>query len=898
MQFVGRSEQRQRITQLASAAHEGALLVVAGHGMGKSWLLEVAQAESATPCVLIHSMSSEASWPLSGYFRVVGVICDALGIDPSGIPSSPLGHLGTHSDAAVAGINHYALARELPAALRAASAVPLLVLIDDIDRMDSDSQKVLGFTVDAIAGTGLRLVVTAAATRLTALAGFAQLRLDPLSTTECRELAMALAGPSSDAGTVHFLAVTAAGSPGVVEESLRSLVPPQIQGRDPLVLPLRTKAVGSAAIEASLVALSPEERAMLAMLSLGPFTSAFTVESGNDTDALESLLSSGLIVQRSHRLSVGEPGMRSHLYWSMLPRLRRELHLAMAEAHRIVEPPLLLWHTSFARADDDDVAALLAAAAQLAGSGNSVAAIEFAERALFIARSIGDHVHSVLDVATAFLGRMEFMFAARYLGMARREATTPEHSIRLTSLRVNIEYAMTNTVLANDVDAAVSLFSANNPEATVELLATASAFHAERWEVAEARRYLDWAGDLAREHALQPIESLHAVEMLLQSLDGVPPGTTPPPEELVRSVSTSSPIQLIMLGEALMYREEYARARHLFTIVLNHPRQPPLLWLESALVGLAINEIRSGSFHRARAAIEQWLALAPVETTERSSRMALRAWYLRSSGAVEDSDILFDRCLKQLSRQNHSAVAATIFTLRGTFAVVDGNYDAAARLLDSADVVGHRLTNPALLRHQVSLVEAYVATGRMSEARAVVERLQERAVSHPSRWITLALARGRALVAPDSEKLAAFGIALDAFDANDSAYELGLLLTNLAAAQAWLGFGPESERSYTAARNALGNAGAYAWVTRSTPDDAESLPSGSPTSSPVHPSPSAWDGFTHEELLIIEKIRQGYRNKEIAASMYISLRTVELRLTTIYRKVGARSRSHLAALLQ
>jgi DNA-binding NarL/FixJ family response regulator len=44
-------------------------------------------------------------------------------------------------------------------------------------------------------------------------------------------------------------------------------------------------------------------------------------------------------------------------------------------------------------------------------------------------------------------------------------------------------------------------------------------------------------------------------------------------------------------------------------------------------------------------------------------------------------------------------------------------------------------------------------------------------------------------------------------------------------------------------------------------------------------------------------VREGYRNKEIAAALFISLRTVELRLTHIYRKVGARSRSHLAALL-
>ncbi|MEB0222366.1 helix-turn-helix transcriptional regulator, partial [Pseudomonas sp. AB12(2023)] len=48
---------------------------------------------------------------------------------------------------------------------------------------------------------------------------------------------------------------------------------------------------------------------------------------------------------------------------------------------------------------------------------------------------------------------------------------------------------------------------------------------------------------------------------------------------------------------------------------------------------------------------------------------------------------------------------------------------------------------------------------------------------------------------------------------------------------------------------------------------------------------------------VAELVQQGKRNKEIAAELFVSLRTVEVRLTRTYNKLGAKSRSHLIALL-
>jgi DNA-binding NarL/FixJ family response regulator len=48
---------------------------------------------------------------------------------------------------------------------------------------------------------------------------------------------------------------------------------------------------------------------------------------------------------------------------------------------------------------------------------------------------------------------------------------------------------------------------------------------------------------------------------------------------------------------------------------------------------------------------------------------------------------------------------------------------------------------------------------------------------------------------------------------------------------------------------------------------------------------------------VVQLVRRGLRNKEIARELFVSLRTVEVRLTRIYHRVGVTSRAHLIAQL-
>lgn len=73
-----------------------------------------------------------------------------------------------------------------------------------------------------------------------------------------------------------------------------------------------------------------------------------------------------------------------------------------------------------------------------------------------------------------------------------------------------------------------------------------------------------------------------------------------------------------------------------------------------------------------------------------------------------------------------------------------------------------------------------------------------------------------------------------------------------------------------------------------------------PDATAAAPAPSASIRdvrLTVEENEVAAMVGQGMRNREIAAALYISLRTAEMRLTAIYRKLGVSSRAHLVAKL-
>jgi DNA-binding NarL/FixJ family response regulator len=58
--------------------------------------------------------------------------------------------------------------------------------------------------------------------------------------------------------------------------------------------------------------------------------------------------------------------------------------------------------------------------------------------------------------------------------------------------------------------------------------------------------------------------------------------------------------------------------------------------------------------------------------------------------------------------------------------------------------------------------------------------------------------------------------------------------------------------------------------------------------------PSAGDGLTPTEQQIAELVAEGRSNKEVAAALFVTVKTVEANLSKVYAKLGIRSRAALA----
>jgi DNA-binding CsgD family transcriptional regulator len=187
--------------------------------------------------------------------------------------------------------------------------------------------------------------------------------------------------------------------------------------------------------------------------------------------------------------------------------------------------------------------------------------------------------------------------------------------------------------------------------------------------------------------------------------------------------------------------------------------------------------------------------------------------------------------------------------------------------------------------------EALVATGDVGRAREVIDLYEQRA-HIAKKALTLAPARRcRALVAEAEGDLTVAAAALE-----DALAQHDRVAMPFSRARTLLVLGRIRRRvgERRAARQALDEAlavfeelGAPRWVERAR-DELGRVPSRRAV---------ATDALTPTEERVAELVADGQTNKEVAQALFLSEKTVEANLTRIYRKLGVRSRTGLAARL-
>lgn len=276
-----------------------------------------------------------------------------------------------------------------------------------------------------------------------------------------------------------------------------------------------------------------------------------------------------------------------------------------------------------------------------------------------------------------------------------------------------------------------------------------------------------------------------------------------------------------------------------------------------------------------------WYALALAETAGGS--FARAASYARRSAQASEEEgdhVFLSRSLYALGRVQLVAgdVANALETLR--------RVQSGERAQSTVD--------PSMLRWHEELAEALLANDAPEEAaalladvRPVAERLGRATVLLGcDRAYALYLAasgnveEATRLLTETAERFAVAGLPLDR----------GRTLIALARVE-------RRRRRRSAAQNALHAAAAVFERAGASPWLALATETPSRTAEPAPAGGGAPSSLTDAELRLALLVRQGASNQEAAAKLYLSVKTVEARLTRIYQKLEVRSRAQLATAL-
>lgn len=148
------------------------------------------------------------------------------------------------------------------------------------------------------------------------------------------------------------------------------------------------------------------------------------------------------------------------------------------------------------------------------------------------------------------------------------------------------------------------------------------------------------------------------------------------------------------------------------------------------------------------------------------------------------------------------------------------------------------------------------------------------------------------MLADGEQSLQLFRKALDLQSPREPMFERARTLLCYAERLSALGRWHDAREAMFRAKILFDEAGADAWTHRV---DCMVINERPEPARANNASPAMLVLADHEKALA-KMVARGMRNKEIAATLFVSVRTVEVRLTAIYRKLGVESRAQLTAL--
>jgi DNA-binding CsgD family transcriptional regulator len=899
--LVGREEECAAIDRLleASAGGESSSLVLRGEaGIGKTALLSYAAERSRERTVLgiagVEAESDLGFAGLEGLLRPITAKLDQL-------PRAQADALSAALGLAPSGGSDRLLVSAAALSLLAAAAEdqPVLCLVDDLQFLDVASVEALLFSARRLGAepVAMLFVVREGAGREVATPGLPEVMLGPLATDAAARLLEASA-PAAARLVREWLLAQAAGNPLALLELPKGLSPQQLQGRAALPETTRMTTGLRTAFVQRVKRLPAETQAALLIAALDDRDEVATVmrasgEAGLPADALDAAERDGLLRIADGAVEFRHPLVRSALLASSTHSQRRAGHAALAAAliadH---DADRRVWHQALASASaDEEVAAALEASARRYESraGHASAATAFA-RAAELSGSDDNRMRRLAAGAQAAWAAAQPDQARDLIG--RVLPLAPEGlRAELLYLRGVIE------ARTGDLRGAMAVL--------VEAAETSESPSLALDALSEATEAANYAGEFAqsaeigaRAGAIEPHDEIDRFRVsALTGMAAELAGDYERSERLVReAIQRAEQLQdpgalvwaslLATMGltggnfaDGLPQSSRavaIARERGLLSML------PLALWAQAnALVGL-------GRFNLARSAAEEGIRLASDFGHRSGASWNLTVVALLDSlrGDESAAHSHVDEAVQLAAIGGGTLILAHTEWMLGLLDLTLGRpEEATERFLLLTAIERPEYDSLVGLWSIPDLIEAAARSGRLDETAERLDRYKRWVQYSPSAPRRSVLARCRALEG-DGDVREHFEAAL----APDGFVSPFLMARTELLYGEWL----RRQRQRREARPHLRRAadlfrqvGTTPWEERA---EAELRATGEKAR---ERDPSTLDQLTPQELQIAGLVASGMTNRQIAAQLYLSPRTIDYHLRKVFSKVGVASRTEL-----
>lgn len=833
----GRAKEQAAIRDLldrARAGTGGALVLRGEPGIGKTALLDDAAATTGVRVLRTAGVEPEQDLGHAATHRLLRPILD----DVDDLPPAQADALNT-----VFGRSRGPTPDRFLVALAMltllSDAAPVICVVDDAHWIDQPSLDALAFVARRLDAEPIALLIATRTDDRRSLAGLPELPLAGLD----RASALALLSERDIGSDADVLLRTAAGNP----LALRELRPGPLGEPLPLVDRLQ---------EAFLDQLRgyDDEARRLLLLVAADGTGDLAVLRRAAGRSLEDLAD---VVSR-------HPLVRSAVYHGATPAERRAAHRALAD---VLDDDRRAWHLGQAAdGPDETIAAELERAAERAirRAGPAAAASAYA-RAAELSPADADRARRLGAAAAASWQAGDAVRAIRQLDLAEQHGHTDRLLRALIELRAGnppdalrlLRPVMSEALQAHPVEWLVLFGEASYHAADVDA-----------WTL---------LGDTLEQLPMDGPDQ--ALLRLARAVNRVRRGVPDQVPDNAAFDDLTDPVGLCWAGGMLFGTGDIERGRWLRKRAMQRAyavgATGTLAWVLQSVVA---DEMATGQFRAAEAHADEGQRHAG-ETGQPNLGFWFRAMLATLAGLrgrEAEARELAESVLAETVGRQLAAVTSQAHRALGLLDLAAGRAEAAIRHFRPDE-------HPGLLHQNVpDLVEAAYRIDRPELVTEPLNRFVRWAEATGSPGVLALAARCRGLAGSEADFQRALELPTDSpFDLARTRLLYGEFLRRARRKS-------DARTELRAAYDSFNQLGAIAWAARAR----DELRAAGETA--VDGTPDALSTLTAQELRIASAVAEGATNREIAAQLFLSTRTVDYHLRKVFQKLGISSRIELA----